>query len=149
MSEILIYDAPLGADIGAASENACSLAWVEGRPVRFVFDGIEVTAHPGDTSKDLVDRWWDQRNMHQREVTASITIELTRGGSFNIRLGDHYHEELCWDEMLGCLARLTISGDPTPEKAGFGGLKTKEGWQAWRDQLKRASETLDVSNGND
>lgn len=138
MSEPLqyIYAAPLGTDVSKACEGLADFAWRENRPAKMTFNGTEIIAQPGDTSNDLVERWFVERHKHDRDTVATITIEVTRGKLYTIRLGDHYHDELCWDEMLGCLVRLTIDGKPSPEKAGYGGLKTKEQWDVYRASFK-------------
>jgi len=133
------YTAPAGMEVDVACRNLSDLAWRENRPARMEFNGTEVVAQPGDTSTDLADRWWTARNERRKEIAATIIIEVTRDNSYTIRLGDAYHDHLCWDEMLGCLARLTINGEPTPEKAGYGGLKTKEQWDAQRASYKHST----------
>lgn len=150
MAEPIDYTVPMGANIEAACTNLANLAWRENRPARMTFNGTEVVCQPGDTSGDVLDRLAANHHEQSKEVVATITIDVHRGRSFTVRLGDAYHDELCWDEMLGCLCRLTMDGDPKPEKAGYGGLRTKEQWDAGRDGMKRHCQqsVAEVANGN-
>ena len=42
----------------------------------------------------------------------TITIEIDEQG-FTVREGDRYHDGLCWDEMLGTVARITLNENKT------------------------------------
>jgi hypothetical protein len=37
----------------------------------------------------------------------TITIEIDEDKGYTVREGDRYHDQLCWDEMLGQIAQLT------------------------------------------
>jgi len=40
-----------------------------------------------------------------------ITITKEPKGSYTVRSGDRYQDGLCWDEMLGVIARATLHGE--------------------------------------
>ncbi|AET91059.1 hypothetical protein BYI23_B004520 [Burkholderia sp. YI23] len=61
-----------------------------------------------------------------------LVIEINGGNSFTLHEGDRYHDELCWDELLGMVAEMTHPrlGD------GRYGLRTREEWTAWRRSMR-------------
>lgn len=62
----------------------------------------------------------------------TITIEVTERG-YTVREGDRYHDELCWDEMLGQVTELT---HPKLGETRYP-MMTEEQWTAWRERLDR------------
>ena len=72
-------------------------------------------------------------------TTDAITISRDHEGSFTVRMGDRWADQLTYDEMLGTVARLTMPGS-TP----FGGyLKTQREHDALRDLLKQMRRSLE------
>jgi hypothetical protein len=61
----------------------------------------------------------------------TITIEIHDRG-YTVREGDRYHDELCWDEMLGQVTELTHPrlGD------GRYAMKTEAEWTAYRKRFE-------------
>lgn len=64
-----------------------------------------------------------------------IIIKQNDGGSFDVHQGDKYADEVTWHEMLGLVAALTMSDNPTELKW----LKTKE-----QHEILRSSWTKKV-----
>lgn len=66
-----------------------------------------------------------------------MKIEITRENNdptsnyWVVTIGDRYTSPLCWDEMLGFIARYTLT-----EKAQYS-LQTKEQWDAYNDRIQR------------
>lgn len=66
-----------------------------------------------------------------------MKIEITKENNdptsnyWVITIGDAYTTALCWDEMLGFLARYTLTGIPQYT------LQTKEQWDAYNDRIQR------------
>lgn len=67
-----------------------------------------------------------------------------------VRLGDRYADGLCWDEMLGTVAALTMKpGEPHPFQ---GRLMTQAEWDArdarWAkraEEIKNDADVIDAS----
>lgn len=65
----------------------------------------------------------------------TITIEITDRG-YTVREGDRYHDELCWDEMLGQVTELTH-----PKIAeGRYAMRTEAEWAEYRKRFERRPE---------
>jgi hypothetical protein len=61
-----------------------------------------------------------------------IEVECDKeNNKFTVRVADRYQDELCWDEALGCLARLVINGPKD------GGLRTSDQHAAYKQYLTR------------
>lgn len=50
----------------------------------------------------------DERTWPERKVARVITVECLAGGGFTVREEDKFCDRLCWDEMLGHLASMTM-----------------------------------------
>lgn len=139
MPEIKTYEPEPMTDIDAACRKAIDLSIARGAPIKLAFNSVTVDVAPDDTPAVVAERLWQTRHARDREVVGTITVEVARNKSFTVRMGEHFYDELCFDEMLGCLVRLMIDGNPRPEKAGYGGLKTAEQWE---QQRKAYSEII-------
>jgi hypothetical protein len=62
--------------------------------------------------------------MGSMNITIAIIKPEDKG--WFVKCGDRYCDELCWDEMLGTVARLTLNGAGAPNY-----LKTKEEWKQY------------------
>lgn len=50
----------------------------------------------------------DESTWPDPKIKRTITVECLAGGGFTIREGNRFCDRLCWDEMLGHLASMTI-----------------------------------------
>lgn len=132
---MISYDVPVGVDEATACAHVCGMAFRADCPATMTFQGCDVVCNPGDSPGEIAERLFLARQQRARETVATIMVEVTRGRDFTIRLGEYYYDGLTFDEMIGCLIRLTLNGDPSAEKAGYGGLKTKAQWEAYRASL--------------
>lgn len=134
---MISYVVPPLVDEAMACAHVCGMAFRAGCRAKMTFNGCEVVCDPGDSPEEIAERLFLARRARDRETVATITIEMTRSREFTIRLGEYYYDGLVFDEMLGCLVRLTIDGEPSPEKAGYGGLKTHSQWESYRASLDK------------
>src|SRR5262249_20090393 len=56
-----------------------------------------------------------------QKPAVTITIVMRAGNDFDVHVGEAYADRLCWDEMVGQIAALTLTGKPrypmlTPEE---------------------------------
>jgi hypothetical protein len=80
-------------------------------------------------------------NSERADVTQATVIQIyeTRTGSFDVHVGEDYTGDMTWDEMLGEVARLTMSGQP--DRGRY--IRSPEQWDARRDRLSRARAQSD------
>ena len=60
-----------------------------------------------------------------------ITITHNKDNSFTVYYKDKYAKELCWEEMLGLVASLTISGNKPCQQW----LRTDEEYEKFEQSL--------------
>lgn len=63
-------------------------------------------------------------------------IIYRRRGAFDVHQGERYTGELCWDEMLGHIASMTVPIERCGV-SGLYGMRTPEEWQAQRETRRR------------
>jgi hypothetical protein len=68
-------------------------------------------------------------------MTRAITIYAAKRG-YSVHEGERYTGELCWDEMLGHIAAMTVPIDRCGV-SGLYGMRTPEEWQAQRETRRR------------
>ncbi len=74
----------------------------------------------------------------------TLTIECHGGDNYTVRMGDTYHGDLTWDEMLGQIAYITCPKDE--KRQALYRMMTDADWaeerarrQAWRTANERSS----------
>lgn len=50
--------------------------------------------------------------MQATDLVRTITIIVRTNNNFDVHEGDAYASRLCWDEMLGCVAKITLGHAP-------------------------------------
>lgn len=69
--------------------------------------------------------------------TRTITIVAQGDGHFDVHEGESVARGLCWDELLGEVARLTAAGQP----AGRGRyMRHIDVELAWRERMRKTAE---------
>lgn len=55
-----------------------------------------------------------------------ITIEFNEEKGYTVRQGNKYSDMMCFDEMLGLIATLTLEEDNNPQRVHRVWMRTKE-----------------------
>jgi hypothetical protein len=75
-----------------------------------------------------------------------ITITISDEGRIDVREGDRYCDGLCWDEMIGQIAAMTMPTTRINQQSGMlYQMLTKEQW-AERDEMMRKSMQQAIDN---
>jgi len=69
--------------------------------------------------------------MKELKPQRTITIIINDHG-YTVQEGDLYHDELCWDEMLGTVVEMTHPAIGRPRYQ----MMTTQGWQKWREYMQ-------------
>jgi hypothetical protein len=82
-----------------------------------------------------------------------IEIEFTAEGkcrnSWTVRYGDRYADGLCYEEMLGLVASITMP-ESFKDRNALNWLKTEQGHKDWQERLENAKVIVkQIPSNND